>query len=150
VLLVREEEGVDGLESIISEHSLPIDRLTVVTNKIDLSGAPAGKRGGSVFVDIGVSALTGAGIEALKDHIKGAVGFRGEEGVFSARQRHLDALTRAKSALENGAHALSTWGAGELLAEDLRAAHACLGEIVGVVSSDALLGEIFSRFCIGK
>ena len=94
--------------------------------------------------------MTGAGIDSLKQHLLRAVGHRSEVGVFSARRRHLEALGRAREYLENGAYALRNGGAGELLADDLRRAHDQLGEIVGIVSSDALLGEIFARFCIGK
>ncbi len=94
--------------------------------------------------------MTGAGIDALKRHLLRAVGHRSEAGVFSARRRHLEALGRAREYLESGANALRNGGAGELLADDLRRAHDQLGEIVGIVSSDALLGEIFARFCIGK
>jgi tRNA modification GTPase len=150
VLLVRDDESPEDLAALISEEGIPTDRLTIVTNKIDRNAGVAGERRGGRFEEVGVSALTGAGIDALKVQIKRAVGFREEEGVFSARRRHLEALARAKMALEHGAEALRGSGAGELLAEDLRAAHDSLGEIVGVVSSDALLGEIFSRFCIGK
>jgi tRNA modification GTPase len=72
------------------------------------------------------------------------------EGRFSARRRHLDALARAGTFLEAGQSQLVNAGAGELLAEDLRQCQQCLGEITGAVSSDELLGEIFSNFCIGK
>ena len=72
------------------------------------------------------------------------------EGVFLARRRHLDALIRAKELVENGLVQLQPSKAGELLAEDLRQAQNALGEITGHVSSDALLGKIFSSFCIGK
>ncbi|MST80652.1 tRNA uridine-5-carboxymethylaminomethyl(34) synthesis GTPase MnmE, partial [Lactobacillus equicursoris] len=72
------------------------------------------------------------------------------EGRFSARRRHLDALDRAMAALEAGRTQLEGYGAGELLAEDLRDAQQALGEITGEFSADDLLGEIFGSFCIGK
>ena len=72
------------------------------------------------------------------------------EQQFLARRRHLDALQRAQAFLQQGQHQLSAGSAAELLAEDLRQAHQCLGEITGAMSSDELLGEIFSSFCIGK
>jgi tRNA modification GTPase len=150
VLLIRDDADAENLDEIIAEHALPTDRLTVVSNKIDLSHGIAGHRPNGRFEEIGISALTGVGLDELKDQIKRAIGFHEHEGVFSARRRHLDALERARSALQHGADALASTGAAELLAEDLRLAHTCLGEIVGTVSSDALLGEIFSRFCIGK
>jgi len=70
--------------------------------------------------------------------------------ISPARRRHLDALIRAKELVENGQAQLQLSKAGELLAEDLRQAQNALGEITGHVSSDALLGKIFSSFCIGK
>ena len=79
------------------------------------------------------------------------MGFDGEgEGGFTARRRHLDALERAKRALLAGQTQLQSHGAGELLAEGLRQCQKHLGEITGEFSSDDLLGEIFSSFCIGK
>jgi tRNA modification GTPase len=150
VLLVRTDGEPEDLEALIREQSLPTDRLTVVSNKIDLSHGTPGVRSEREFREIGISALTGEGVDALKAQIKQALGVQEQEGVFSARRRHLDALERAKAALLHGADALANSGAAELLAEDLRRSHACLGEIVGEVTSDALLGEIFSRFCIGK
>ena len=122
---------------------LPSDRLTVVINKTDLRPTEPNDA-------VAVSALTGEGIAQLKAHIKGLAGFRGEEGLFSARRRHLEALAKARTHLDHGLTALDEGGAGELVAEDLRLAHDALGEIVGRVSADALLGVIFGRFCIGK
>ncbi len=69
---------------------------------------------------------------------------------FSARRRHLQSLDQAATALDRGKTQLVDSGAGELLAQDLRDCQDALGEITGAVSSDALLGEIFSSFCIGK
>ena len=73
-----------------------------------------------------------------------------EEGGFIARRRHLDALKRAQLAVQTAYQQLTRHHAGELLAEDLRQAQQALSEITGEFSSDALLGEIFSSFCIGK
>jgi tRNA modification GTPase len=72
------------------------------------------------------------------------------EGNFSARRRHLQSLEEAQRFLLDGQQQLIDSGAGELLAEDLRQCQNRLGEITGTVSSDDLLGEIFSSFCIGK
>lgn len=98
-----------------------------------------------------VSALTGEGIEALIDALAAAAGVNPEtDSPFSARQRHLDALRRAHALLRAGFDQLRGTGSGELLAEDLRSAHAALGEIDGGIDADGLLGEIFASFCIGK
>jgi tRNA modification GTPase len=151
VLLVRDGGSQETVEQLLEEHSLPRQRLLVVTNKIDLTNGIAGEiTGNESFPEVAVSALTGDGLDVLERSILRAVGYIEEAGVFSARRRHLDALNRARTLLERGGDALRTAGAGELLADDLRRAHDQLGEIVGSVSSDALLGEIFSRFCIGK
>jgi len=73
------------------------------------------------------------------------------EGVFIARARHVDALRRAQGHLQQAqAHARQRDAALDLLAEDLRLTHDALGEISGATSADELLGQIFSRFCIGK
>ena len=100
---------------------------------------------------IRLSAATGAGIDDLREHLKEVMGFQSvAEGGFTARQRHIDALNKAFSALEAGKQQLHDHGAAELLAEDLRAAQEALGEITGAVTPDDLLGRIFSTFCIGK
>ena len=79
------------------------------------------------------------------------MGYEGEhEGLFIARRRHLDALERAKEAVEMGFQQMKLHQAGELLAEDLRHAQTALNEITGEFDNDDLLGKIFSSFCIGK
>ena len=125
--------------------------VTVVANKIDLSGAPAGLRRGQDYEHIGVSATTGAGFDALAAHLKQAAGMNEDATpAFVARRRHLDALSRADAALKIGHERLVVDAAGELLAEELRTAQNALGEITGAFTSDDLLGAIFSSFCIGK
>ena len=98
-----------------------------------------------------LSAKTGAGCGLLRRHLEACMGYQaGGEGGFMARRRHLDALARARSALQQGRAQLADYAAGELLAEDLRLAQEALSEITGEFGSDQLLGEIFSSFCIGK
>jgi tRNA modification GTPase len=127
------------------------DRVTLIRNKIDLTGETAGihEQDGTRYINI--SAANGTGIEALKDHLKAIMGFSetGENG-FTARRRHLEALERAQSFLHAGKAQLQGYAAGELLAEDLRQAQNALGEITGEFTPDDLLGRIFSSFCIGK
>ncbi len=127
------------------------DKVTLIRNKIDLTGEPAGifTQGAASYINI--SAAAGTGVEALKDHLKAIMGFSdtGESG-FTARRRHLDALERAQSFLYSGKAQLQGYAAGELLAEDLRQAQNALGEITGEFTPDDLLGRIFSSFCIGK
>jgi tRNA modification GTPase len=73
-----------------------------------------------------------------------------EAGTVSARRRHLEALARARSHVEEAARQLRERRAGELVAEELRVAQQALGEITGEFTTDDLLGRIFSSFCIGK
>ncbi len=125
-------------------------RLTVIANKADLSQLNPGLINDSPTV-IAISAHTGEGIETLQQHLKDVMGFTGaNEGGFTARRRHLDALERAEELLLTGKQQLQSYAAGELLAEDLRQAQNALSEITGEFTSDDLLGRIFSSFCIGK
>lgn len=122
-------------------------RIVQVFNKADAATAPA--VGGDA---IALSAKTGAGLDALRRRLLHQVGWHATpEGLFIARERHVQALKRTREHLEL-AHAVSVQQppALDLLAEELRLAHDALGEITGAFSADDLLGEIFSRFCIGK
>ncbi|MFC4257689.1 tRNA uridine-5-carboxymethylaminomethyl(34) synthesis GTPase MnmE [Marinobacter lacisalsi] len=127
--------------------------VTVIRNKVDLSDEPVGitAEPHQAAPVIRLAAKSADGLEILRDHLKQCMGFATttEDG-FLARRRHLDALQRALSSLHQGQDQLQGYGAGELLAEDLRAAQDALGEITGVMTSDDLLGKIFSSFCIGK
>lgn len=148
---------IDDAKGMIEEDQDIVSRLpgnlaiTLVRNKIDLSGNSAGKTEDAERVEISLSAKSGQGVSLLKEHLKVIMGYTGmTEGVFLARRRHLDALQRAKDFVLNGQKQLHESAAGELLAEDLRQAQHAMGEITGFVSSDDLLGRIFSSFCIGK
>lgn len=122
-----------------------------VYNKIDLTGSSPGLDESVDPPVLRISARTGAGLDALRERLKAIAGYRsGEEGLFIARRRHVEALEEAAAALEQGGRQLAGPVAGELLAEDLREAQDALGRITGTVTSDDLLAEIFSSFCIGK
>ena len=99
-----------------------------------------------------LSAKTGAGLSALRDGLLALVGWQAApEGVFMARERHVQALQKVEAALDLAALQLQAQQpALDLLAEDLRQAQNHLGTITGQFSADDLLGEIFSNFCIGK
>ena len=97
---------------------------------------------------IAVSALTGQGLEALHARLRALAG-PGDEGAFSARARHIEALSRSRSLLDEAAVAFAKSRA-EVAADSLRRAHDALGEITGRVLPDALLGHIFATFCVGK
>jgi tRNA modification GTPase len=125
--------------------------VTLVFSKIDLSGGVADADLSAEPARIRLSARSGAGLDLLRAHLKSSAGFAGTEGgAFSARRRHLDALNRARGELVLAAAALRETRATELIAEHLRLAQRALGEITGEFTSEDLLGEIFSSFCIGK
>ena len=124
---------------------------TLIFNKIDLSGRPAAISEDNGQSTVALSLHSGAGLELLRQHLKQCVGYSDQVGgSFSARRRHVEALRRAYEHVEAGQRQLQQQRAGELLAEELRQAQRVLGEITGEVSSDDLLGRIFSSFCIGK
>ncbi|MDT8406363.1 MAG: tRNA uridine-5-carboxymethylaminomethyl(34) synthesis GTPase MnmE [Methylococcales bacterium] len=137
----------DVLRQQIPEQGTPVIK---VFNKIDLTGQPPRCCTADGTVDIYLSLKTGAGLELLKTQLKQSMGYDDHaENVFIARARHLHALQAAQQALEH-AKALLMAGQFELVAEELHQSQQALGEITGKVSSDELLGKIFSSFCIGK
>jgi tRNA modification GTPase len=148
LLIVDAAAGVTAAdEAIVARLPNRLPRV-VVHNKIDLSGAAprVGAQGGATTVHL--SAKTGAGIDLLRNHLLERAGWHpAEESPFIARERHLVCLRRAAEQLEAAAQQAS---APELLAEELRLAQDQLGAITGEFTADDLLGEIFSRFCIGK
>ena len=148
IVLLVDDTQPDDPENAVILAKLPerLPRLTV-HNKVDLSGKTAGKQGEHVYI----SAKQGLGMEALKAELKTRMGYQGEsEDTFIARRRHLEALSATQTAVENAEYQLRTFNAGELMAEELRTAQDALGQITGKFTSDDLLGEIFSSFCIGK
>jgi tRNA modification GTPase len=137
------DPAAEALEDELPQ-GIPVIRIR---NKIDLTGEAAG----SEAAGLRLSAKTGEGVELLRERLRQAAGYEDlGEGAFTARRRHVDAIRRAAGHFAQGRRALDERRAGELLAEELRLAHESLGEITGKVSSDDLLGEIFSTFCIGK
>jgi len=138
-----------GLESLESQ----LGRLTLIRNKIDLSGDTEGvdTDNSGPITTIGLSAKRQQGLDVLRQHLKDCMGYQpAGEGGFIARRRHLDALQKARACLLQALEQLSAHRAGELVAEDLRYAHQHLGEITGEFTTDDLLGQIFSSFCVGK
>jgi len=130
--------GKDALENLPAGV-----RCVEVYNKVDLAPGfvpPAGA--------LALSAKTGEGIERLRQALLEAMGWSATgESVYLARERHLRALERTRTHLEAAGRDVRRW---EFFAEELRLAHVALGTITGEFSADDLLGEIFTRFCIGK
>jgi tRNA modification GTPase len=131
---------------------LPADvPVTLLFNKIDLGDALPVADTYSGPPRINVSASSGIGLDLLRSHLKDCVSFQtAGNGSISARRRHMEALARARAWVESAARQLQERRAGELVAEDLRAAQTALDEITGIFTADDLLGRIFGSFCIGK
>ncbi len=124
--------------------------LILLKNKIDLQAKKACITQTEHAFVISISAKTGEGIDLLKNKIKSCIGLQEtNEGIFSARSRHIEALKKAENFLQNATHTLKQ-KSYELLAEDLRLTQQALNEITGEFTSDDLLGKIFSSFCVGK
>ena len=118
-----------------------------VFNKSDLSGRLIGDTSDGINAAVAVNAKNGTGIKQLTEAIRTALGFQGDdEDLILARRRHLNVLEQALGLMDRA----SALDEPELVAEELRLAHRLLGEITGVFSTEDLLGEIFSSFCIGK
>lgn len=151
LLVVDDNQSLPAqIHDIIPELPAAVP-VTLVRNKIDLSHRAPGVGEGALGPEVAVSALTGAGLDVLRVHLRNCMGFQpAAEGMFTARRRHVDALQQALHWIDTGIVQLEVHRAGELLAEDLRAAHGVLSQITGQFTSEDLLGKIFSSFCIGK
>lgn len=144
----QEGPGHDVLDRATLPKTVP---LTLVRNKIDLTGFRPGIRQTRSGIEVSIAAKSGIGLDDLRTHLKDCVGFGGpNEGEFMARRRHLAALERAALHICEGRIVLESTAAAELLAEELRLTQNALSEITGQFVADDLLGEIFGRFCIGK
>ena len=119
----------------------------LIFNKIDILGEPPTEIQAVDGTEIWLSAKTGQGIDLLRAVLLRSIGWQStQEGIFIARERHLQALRDAKASLAQAHES----GSLELIAEELRLAQQAFANITGKFSADDLLGEIFSRFCIGK
>lgn len=124
-------------------------KVVVVRSKSDLAPVDLVQESLFPYPSVRVSTKSGEGLSALRQTILAMLDTEvGSEGVYMARQRHLDALERAWEGVAR-ARGVSA-DQGEIVAEELRLAEDALGEITGRRSSEDLLGDIFSKFCIGK
>jgi tRNA modification GTPase len=139
----------DQIARAIRQNSLEHTAIVDVWNKSDLASPAARDQARDGVL---ISAKTGTGLEALRQRLLRVVGWQAApEGLFMARERHVRALGKVKTELAKAREQLQApQPALDLLAEDLRQAQVHLAEITGAFSADDLLGEIFSRFCIGK
>ncbi len=147
LLLLDARQGISMADrKILAEFPPNIPKLHIF-NKIDLLDQPARVEVLDGEFIIYLSAKTGTGLELLRDKLLELIGWHQEAGVFMARERHVRALQAAKVNLQLAAEQISR---AEIFAEELRLAQESLNSITGEFTSDDLLGEIFSRFCIGK
>lgn len=147
LLIVDGKKGKTSAdEEIIKKLPAELPVITVM-NKVDLLPEDV-VRADNLFY---ISAKHGDGLEALVEELKLTVGYQSENQTsFMARRRHVDALNRTLDRVQQAKKQLEHYNAGELMAEELRLAQEDLGVITGRMTSDDLLGEIFSSFCIGK
>ncbi len=144
------DAAYDAADEQITKRLAPLaSRVLHVFNKSDIASTSTQARAESA---VRLSALTGEGITTLRQALLALAGWQAQpEGLFIARARHVQALHRTRAHLDQAqAQAASAESALDLLAEELRLAHNALAEITGQFTADDLLGEIFSRFCIGK
>jgi tRNA modification GTPase len=147
VLLMQDDRDPQPPDPAIRAVIPPQCACIIIRNKCDLSGQPAGFGADGA---LRLSAKTGNGVDALKQALKQHIGYHSSEtGTLMARRRHLQALRQAGDSLAL-AFTQAQARRGELVAEELRQTQNALGEITGQVSSEDLLGRIFSTFCIGK
>jgi tRNA modification GTPase len=148
LLVVDARDGVTVADQAIAARLPRKLRPVTVFNKIDLcGGAPQAEEGADGW-HVHLSARTGAGVDMLRRALLSLAGWQsGGEDVFMARERHLAALARVAQALERAERAMPQ---SELFAEELRLAQFEFSAITGEFTADELLGEIFSRFCVGK
>ncbi|WWO95534.1 MAG: tRNA uridine-5-carboxymethylaminomethyl(34) synthesis GTPase MnmE [Candidatus Dasytiphilus stammeri] len=162
ILVVKNNESLDLTADLsiifpqFSDKIPPSVPLTIINNLIEINNnrCPSSQlRRFSSRVIINLSAKTGKGIELLRDHLKNTLeNINTTEGIFMARQRHLQALSLALSHLEQGKKEFITNHSYsyEFLAEELRLTQEALSDLIGKDSSKDLLKKIFSKFCIGK
>lgn len=150
IVIEMTDSTLEKVNNTLQRQYIGNNHYITIRNKIDLTGHKP-ERTREENTNIYLSAKTGEGLELFIQEIKERV-FDEEmlQGCFTANQRHLDAIEKTGKLLKQAQEQLLKHHAGELLAEDLRKAQESLGTITGEFYPDDLLGEIFSRFCIGK
>lgn len=150
LFVVDDRAGITAADEALLHSLPPLPRL-VVRNKCDLANHAAGLMDELGSRSLRLAAKSGEGLPLLVAELQAQAGLAGGgEGLFLARARHLEALAAAASHVQRARAQLAARAHAEIAAEELRLAQQALGRITGEQSSDALLGEIFRRFCIGK
>lgn len=155
IMFDASQDDADSALNLVKKYQPELEQktsLSLVANKIDLSDDPEGEWAveGSDTQIFGTSLKENMGLKQLTQHLKDIAGLTDNEPAFSARTRHIHALESAQQHIETALKLLLSEQAGELIAEELKLAHTELQSITGIFSTDDLLGEIFSSFCVGK
>ena len=156
-----EEQVAQDLRTIAERIDFSQQKLLILANKTDKKGLNKKVTAINFFVTstdnkldadsvLEISAKTGLGLENLRSALVSKAGVASASGTLVTNARHAAALREAASSLSAVSDGLDTGRPTDLLAEDLRAALASLGSITGEITTDEVLGEIFSKFCIGK
>jgi tRNA modification GTPase len=145
-LIAKQLQGVVNTAPPADASGTSHPKILHIYNKSDQAPEELWPKDGCVL-----SALTGFGLIGLRERVLAYVGWQqtAAEGLFTARERHLQALHKARQHVIQAQSTLAE-NTLDLLAEELQLAHKALGEITGEITPDDLLGEIFGRFCIGK
>jgi tRNA modification GTPase len=148
LVLIDDNVGMSEEDTqILNQLPAELPRI-FVHNKIDLSSGTASIVDNESGTQVYISAKLALGIDLLRQKLLSLIGWGNSAGdVFLARTRHLDAMRITVNHIDS---AFSNWQSLEILAEELRYSHTALSSIIGEFSADDLLGEIFSKFCIGK
>ena len=150
IILLVYDSNDSAFDLTILPDSVKDKPKILVRNKIDLVGLKPSVQKVDHVLEIAISAKNGEGVDSLQDALSEFAGLNATaEGIFLARKRHINAIEETLAFISNAIDQLKQ-GSSELVAEDLRQAGLQLSQITGEFSSDDLLGEIFSSFCIGK
>ena len=152
IIVVTDQSGDEiNINQWIQDRKFTTDQLLILHNKIDLRDEKPALIIKKDIHHIYASMKTGAGIDILKDVISKISGvYDNSENLVLARERHIQSLSKAMEFITSGISAFSASGQAEILAEELKKTQRALAEITGEFHNEDLLGEIFSRFCIGK
>ncbi len=147
VLYLQDASNLTVDNSAIDALLVPYqNKIIYIMNKIDLHAQGPAIIENTVYISV----TENQGLDLLKQHLKKKMGIQEGSSIFSARRRHLVALEAAQHHLWTGKDQLLRYKAGELLAQELRLVSSALETLTGEFTTEDLLGEIFSSFCIGK